>query len=75
MAAQNYSRELGLLRTVVRGMESRSIPADQITREYLRAERLVLAHPVGDGVIVLDRTAAAAFEDLSESLVKRSAER
>jgi hypothetical protein len=69
---QNYSKELGLLRSVVRGSGVRAIPADQITHEYLRAERMALAHPVGDGVIVLNRTATDAFDDLSESLVARS---
>ena len=70
--AQNYSQALGLLRTIVRGMEARALPADQITHEYLRAERMTLAHPVSDGVIVLNRAATDAFDDLSESLVMRS---
>ena len=48
------------------------MPADQITHEFLCAERMALAHPVGDGVIVLNRAAADAFDDLSESLVTRS---
>jgi hypothetical protein len=64
--AQDYSKELGLLRTIVRGMEARSVPTGQITHEYLRAERMALAHPVGDGVIVLNRAATDAFDDLSE---------
>jgi hypothetical protein len=70
--AQDYSKELGLLRTIVRGMEARSVPTGQITHEYLRAERMALAHPVGDGVIVLNRAATDAFDDLSHSLVTRS---
>lgn len=49
------------------------MPPDRITQEYLCAERMALAHPVGDGVIVLDRAATDAFDDLSESLVTRSA--
>ena len=48
------------------------MPADQITHEFLCAERMALAHPVGDGVIVLNRAAADAFDDISESLVTRS---
>jgi hypothetical protein len=44
----------------------------QITHEYLRAERMALAHPVGDRMIVLNRPAADAFDDLSEALVTRS---
>lgn len=71
--AQNYSQELGLVRTIVRGMETRAMPANQITHEYLSAECMTLAHPVGDGVIVLNRAATDAFDDLSESLVTRSA--
>lgn len=69
---QNYSKELGLLRAIVRGMEMRPKPMRDITQEYLRDERLVLAHPVGEMVIVLNRPAADAFDNLSESLVMRS---
>lgn len=70
--AQNYSKELGLLRTIVRGLESRPMPRDGITQEYLRAESITLAHRVGDGMIVLNSAAADAFDDLSGSLVARS---
>jgi hypothetical protein len=70
--AQNYSKELSLLRTIVRGLEARVMSADQIRHEYLRAERMALAHPVGDGVIVLNRAAADSFDNLSESFVTRS---
>jgi len=73
IVAQEYSKELGLLRAVVRGLEARPMPPDRITQEYLRAQRIVLAHPVGDGLIVLNRAATDAFDDLSESLVTRSA--
>jgi hypothetical protein len=69
---QNYSQELGLLRTIIRGMETRAMRANQITHKYLRAECMALAHPVGDGVIVLNRAATDAFDDLSESVVTRS---
>ena len=69
---QNYSKELALLRAIVRGMEARAMRADQITHEYRRAERMALAHPVGDRVIVLSRNATDAFGDLIESLVTRS---
>jgi hypothetical protein len=70
--AQNYSKELGLLRTIVRGLEARAMSPHQITHEYLRAERMALAQPLGDRVIVLNRPAADAFDDLSEALVTRS---
>src|SRR5271165_3290813 len=36
------------------------------------AEDMNLAHPVGDGVILLKRAANDAFDDLTESLVMRS---
>lgn len=71
--AHGYSKELGLLRAIVREMEVRTIPVSQITQEYLRAERMTLAHPVGTGVLVLRRTATDAFDGLCESLVTRSA--
>jgi hypothetical protein len=72
--AQSYSNELGRLRIIVRGMEVRSVPHERITQEYLRAERLALAHSVGERLIVLNRAAADAFDELSELLVKRSSD-
>src|ERR1039457_3652442 len=53
-------------------MEPRAMHVSQITQDYLRAERMALAHPVGEGVIVLNRAATDAFDNLSESLVMRS---
>ncbi len=70
--AQNYSKELGLLRAIIRGMQARAMHAYQVTHEYLRAEHMALAHPVGDGVILLNRVATDAFDELLESLVTRS---
>ena len=69
---QSFSQELGFLRTIVRGMEARAITASQIKYGYLRAERMAFAHPVGDGIIVLNRNATDAFEDLCDLLVMRS---
>lgn len=48
------------------------MPSERISQEYLRAERIALAHPVGDRLIVLNRAASDAFDDLSKSLVARS---
>lgn len=69
---QTYGHEVGLLRTVIRGMEMRSIPARDVTKEFLRAEGKVFAHSVSDGVILLDHSAHTTFDRLAESLVVRS---
>lgn len=70
--AQNYGNELGLLCTIISGMEARSKPARDITQQHLGTAHMVLAHPVGEGLILLNRSAADAFDKLSEALVMRS---
>lgn len=70
--AQDYSHELGLLRRIVRGLEKRSISPTQVNQQYLRDERLARAHPVDDGVYVLNRSADDALDDLVASLMART---
>jgi hypothetical protein len=71
--AADYGREIGLLRALGQGMQI--LPAmlpHQITQEFLRAERIALARPDGDRLIVVRLSASDAFADLSECLVGRS---
>ena len=71
--AADYGREIGLLRALGQGIETLpAMPPHQITQEFMRAERIALARPVGDRLIVVRLSACDAFADMSECLVRRS---
>ncbi len=69
----HFAREVGLLRTLARGMELRPpmLPS-QLTQDFLRNERIALAHPFEDGLIVMRQPESEAFSELSECLVSCS---
>ena len=69
--AVDYQNELGLLRTVLRGMRIAPRP-EEIDQEYLRAENVVLAHSLGETVLLLNRTACDAFDTFCEAIVSKA---
>ena len=69
----HLAREVGLLRTLARGMELRpAMRPGHLTQGFLRKERIALAHPLGDALIVIRQPEGEAFSELFECLVSRS---
>lgn len=67
------AREVGLLRTLARGVESRPpMSAQLLTQEFLRSEGLAVAQPVEGALIVIRQFAGQAYSELLECLANRS---
>lgn len=65
--ALDYQHELGLLRAILRGMRMAPRP-EKIDHDYLRSEDAVLAHPLGDVVLLLNGGASDAFDTFCDEL-------
>jgi hypothetical protein len=68
-----YGREVGLLRALVPGVELLlPVPPHQFTQEFLRTERIAIAQPDVDRLIVVRTPSAEAFFGFLDNLVGRS---
>ncbi|PMW90641.1 hypothetical protein C1X59_30230, partial [Pseudomonas sp. FW215-R2] len=71
--AEEFSREIGHLRTLTAQVELRPMPhPHQLNQAYLRSESLALAHPLEDSLLVVRREGGKAFDALCEILAERS---
>jgi hypothetical protein len=68
-----YTHEVGLLRMLAREVEVReAVPPHLLTQDYMRAQGIVIAQPVPDGLVAVRQNAAEAYTDLLECLTRRS---
>jgi hypothetical protein len=67
----NFSREVGLLRTVAENLVSKPMPGGPITQEYLREQDMGRAVNRGQNVEAILRPGHAAFYELSASITDR----
>ena len=67
------AREVGLLRTLARGVESRSpVSPALLTQEFLRSEGIAVVQPVEGALLVIRQVAGPAYFELLECLASRS---
>lgn len=73
MKQAQHSREVGLLRALIPGVEILPpVQPHQFTQEFLQAERIAIAQPDNDRLIVIRKPSTGAFFELLDGLVSRS---